>query len=107
MVVVVVVAVVVVVTDLVWVLFKAVGCPTPKMPKQGYRVNGNSSHAQFMCCVDHVFPDTGLRLRNLTCQEGYRWSEDLPDCVGKFACLSSFCSSIHCYSSVIRSDLLN
>ena len=60
----------------------AVGCPTPKYPKQGYLVHGNASHAEFMCCVDHVFPDTGKRFRNLTCQEGYRWSEDLPDCVG-------------------------
>jgi len=61
--------------------FTAVGCPTPKYPKQGYLVHGNASHAEFMCCVDHVFPDTGKRFRNLTCQEGYRWSEDLPDCV--------------------------
>jgi len=61
--------------------FTAVGCPLPKHPKQGYLVHGNSSHAEFMCCVDHVFPDTGLRFKNLTCQEGYRWSENLPDCV--------------------------
>lgn len=31
-----------------------------------------------------MFPDTGIRSRNLTClsQEGYRWNEDLPDCIG-------------------------
>jgi len=61
--------------------FTAVGCPIPKHPKQGYLVHGNTSHAEFMCCVDHVFPDTGFRFKNLTCQQGYRWSEDLPDCV--------------------------
>ena len=34
--------------------------------------------------LPQVFPDTGLRQRNLTCldQEGHRWNEDLPDCVG-------------------------
>ena len=62
--------------------YEAVGCPIPKHPKQGYLVHGNTSHAEFMCCVDHVFPDTGFRFKNLTCQQGYRWSENLPDCVG-------------------------
>lgn len=64
--------------------FTAIGCPTPRVPKQAYLVSGsNSSRAEFICCVDHVFPDTGLRQRNLTCldQEGHRWNEDLPDCV--------------------------
>jgi len=61
--------------------FTAVGCPIPKHPKQSYLVHGNTSHAEFMCCDDHVFPDTGLRFKHLTCQQGYRWSEDLPDCV--------------------------
>lgn len=80
------------------------GCPTPRVPKHGYLVSGsNSSRAEFICSVDHVielfnlghsisdiwffvqvFPDTGLRFRNLTCldQEGHRWNEDLPDCIG-------------------------
>nr|CAH0110972.1 unnamed protein product [Daphnia galeata] len=64
--------------------FTAMGCPTPRVPKQGYLVSGsNSSRAEFICSVDHVFPDTGLRFRNLTCldQEGHRWNEDLPDCI--------------------------
>ncbi|XP_046646949.1 uncharacterized protein LOC124336997 isoform X2 [Daphnia pulicaria] len=64
--------------------FTAMGCPTPRVPKQGYLVTGsNSSRAEFICSVDHVFPDTGLRFRNLTCldQEGHRWNEDLPDCI--------------------------
>ncbi|KZS11422.1 Uncharacterized protein APZ42_024208 [Daphnia magna] len=64
--------------------FTAMGCPTPRIPKHGYLVGGsNSSRAEFLCSVDHVFPDTGIRSRNLTClsQEGYRWNEDLPDCI--------------------------
>jgi hypothetical protein len=31
------------------------GCPTPRVPKQGYLVTGsNSSRAEFICSVDHV-----------------------------------------------------
>ena len=33
----------------------AMGCPTPRVPKQGYLVSGsNSSRAEFICSVDHV-----------------------------------------------------
>ena len=38
-----------------------------------------------MCCAGHVFPDTGLRTRNLSCLDEQRWSEiNVPGCIGKF-----------------------
>ncbi|KAI9557883.1 hypothetical protein GHT06_014635 [Daphnia sinensis] len=86
--------------------FTAMGCPTPRIPKQGYLVSGsNSSRAEFLCSVDHVFPDTGIRSRNLTClsQEGHRWNEDLPDCID-IKHYNNKSSSIH---HIIRDQKVN
>lgn len=55
------------------------GCVTPHSPQDGYLVSRNESHALFMCCVDHVFPDTRSRTRHLVCWDN--WNDTVPDCV--------------------------
>lgn len=51
--------------------------------------------------IIQVFPDTGLRVRNLTCmdQEGHRWDKDLPDCVGKSSAIFSKIT-IHIFKNI-------
>ncbi|XP_023706997.1 uncharacterized protein LOC111864168 isoform X1 [Cryptotermes secundus] len=61
--------------------YKALGCPPLKTPADGYLVDRNASHAQYMCCVGFVFPDTSRRDRSLYCENGYMWTTDLPDCI--------------------------
>jgi hypothetical protein len=62
----------------------ALGCPPLKTPEDGYLVDHNVSHAQYMCCVGFVFPDTSRRDRSLHCESGHTWSTDLPNCVSKY-----------------------
>jgi hypothetical protein len=68
-------------------LFAALGCPPLKTPEDGYLVDRNATHAQYMCCVGFVFPDTSRRERYLHCENGNVWTTDLPDCISK--CLLS------------------
>ncbi|XP_044750148.1 uncharacterized protein LOC123310661 [Coccinella septempunctata] len=57
--------------------YTAVGCPTPVPPADSYLVYINDTFAAFSCCVGYVFPDTGTKTRQLTC-EGSTWSEIMP-----------------------------
>jgi len=66
------------------VFFAALGCPPLKTPADGYLVDRNATHAQYMCCVGFIFPDTSRRDRSLYCQNGNTWTTDLPDCISKW-----------------------
>lgn len=71
--------------------YQALGCPTPEVPKDGYLAFRNSTHAEFWCCVRHVFPDTMTRKKVLECVTRLNtWNEELPDCIGN----SSVCLSV-------------
>ncbi|XP_063884131.1 uncharacterized protein LOC135113074 [Scylla paramamosain] len=61
--------------------YKALGCPTPDIPQDGYLAFRNGTHAEFWCCVRHAFPDTLTRKRVLECGRLNTWNEELPDCV--------------------------
>nr|CAD7407948.1 unnamed protein product [Timema poppensis] len=61
--------------------YKAIGCVQLNPPKDGYMVFRNQTDAQFMCCVDYMFPDTLDRLRDLHCHNGNTWNNSLPDCI--------------------------
>ncbi|XP_076058566.1 uncharacterized protein LOC143035585 [Oratosquilla oratoria] len=61
--------------------FQAVGCESPATPEDGYRSFRNDTHAEYLCCVQHLFPDTLTRHRVLYCLDGYMWNDTLPDCV--------------------------
>ncbi|XP_050706412.1 uncharacterized protein LOC126991778 [Eriocheir sinensis] len=62
--------------------YKALGCPTPEVPEDGYLAFRNATHAEFWCCVRHVFPDTMTRKRVLECGSRLNtWNEELPDCI--------------------------
>ncbi|XP_021928029.1 uncharacterized protein LOC110833839 isoform X3 [Zootermopsis nevadensis] len=61
--------------------YKALGCPPLKTPEDGYLVDHNASHAEYMCCVGFVFPDTSRRDRRLYCEGGHTWSTVLPNCI--------------------------
>ncbi|KAL3283040.1 hypothetical protein HHI36_006198 [Cryptolaemus montrouzieri] len=65
--------------------YTAVGCPTPIPPADSYLVFINDTFAVFSCCVGYVFPDTGTKSRQLSC-EGSKWNEmmPLPNCEGEF-----------------------
>nr|CAD7201403.1 unnamed protein product [Timema douglasi] len=58
-----------------------IGCVQLNPPKDGYMVFRNQTDAQFMCCVDYMFPDTLDRLRDLHCHNGNTWNNSLPDCI--------------------------
>ncbi|KAK7074502.1 hypothetical protein SK128_018083, partial [Halocaridina rubra] len=60
--------------------FQALGCESPDMPQDGYRAYRNATHAEYWCCVHHVFPDTLSRKRILKCNRGHAWNDTLPDC---------------------------
>ncbi|XP_046403501.1 uncharacterized protein LOC124169071 [Ischnura elegans] len=73
--------------------YKALGCgwPNPDTPKDGYLVTRNATAAYYMCCVGFKFPDTGIRQRELRCDEEHglwrihepRGATEglLPDCI--------------------------
>ncbi|RXG53074.1 hypothetical protein Avbf_18068 [Armadillidium vulgare] len=65
--------------------FSAVGCKTPPLPEDGYMSHRNATHAEFWCCVRHVFPDTMQRVKYLTCRYDMQWDKVVPDCVGMFS----------------------
>lgn len=63
----------------------ALGCPTPAPPADGYLSYRNATHAEFLCCVHHAFPDTMTRRRILQCSDRTQtWNDTLPDCVGAY-----------------------
>ncbi|XP_071550404.1 uncharacterized protein [Panulirus ornatus] len=61
--------------------FQALGCETLITPEDGYRVFRNATHAEYLCCVHHVFPDTLARHRLLQCNWAHTWNDTLPNCV--------------------------
>ncbi|XP_045624633.1 uncharacterized protein [Procambarus clarkii] len=61
--------------------FQALGCETPSTPADGYMAYRNATHAEYWCCVHHVFPDTLARRRLLQCTRGHSWNDTLPDCI--------------------------
>ncbi|KAB7497114.1 hypothetical protein Anas_09506, partial [Armadillidium nasatum] len=58
---------------------------TPPLPEDGYMSHRNATHAEFWCCVRHVFPDTMQRVKYLTCRYDMQWDKVVPDCVGMFS----------------------
>ncbi|XP_042239777.1 uncharacterized protein LOC121877896 [Homarus americanus] len=60
--------------------FQAIGCETPATPVDGYMAYRNATHAEYWCCVRHVFPDTHARRRLLKCNRAHTWNDTLPDC---------------------------
>lgn len=71
--------------SLIYIFFiKATGCPTPQLPQDGYMSYRNSTHAEFWCCIRHVYPDTMERVRTLKCKYQLYWDKSLADCVGEF-----------------------
>ncbi|XP_069956397.1 uncharacterized protein [Cherax quadricarinatus] len=61
--------------------FQALGCKTPSTPQDGYLIFRNATHAEYCCCVHHVFPDTLARQRFLQCNKLHVWNDTLPDCI--------------------------
>ncbi|KAG7159185.1 putative CUB domain-containing protein-like 10, partial [Homarus americanus] len=59
---------------------RAIGCETPATPVDGYMAYRNATHAEYWCCVRHVFPDTHARRRLLKCNRAHTWNDTLPDC---------------------------
>ncbi|GLV42555.1 Cubulin 2 [Carabus blaptoides fortunei] len=61
--------------------YRALECPTPGAPTDGYLVHRNTTAALYMCCVGYVFPDTLQRTRTLTCLQN-AWDTTLPaECI--------------------------
>ncbi|XP_027227548.1 uncharacterized protein [Penaeus vannamei] len=61
--------------------YEALGCESPPIPEDGYRSFRNATHAEYWCCVHHVFPDTLERRRILKCNRGSSWNDTVPDCI--------------------------
>ncbi|KAG1695607.1 hypothetical protein GQR58_006561 [Nymphon striatum] len=60
--------------------YRVIGCTDLRTPKNGYLVHRSDSRATYMCCIDYVFPDSLDNIRELVCENEFKWNQTLPDC---------------------------